>query len=169
LIAEKGNNTLEVTKLDSGKTQTTSGTGEAKIEEITLFNSKGNIAEVVGVGEKVELRIKVKVYENIESLVLGYGIKDRLGQVMFGTNTSHTKQVINNPKNGNEYLFTIKFVANLGEGGYSFVLALHDKETHLTANYQWRDLALVFNVVNIDKIDFEGSGWLETKIEVNSS
>ena len=169
LIAEKENNTLEVTKLDSGKTQTTSGTGEAKIEEITLFNSKGNIAEAVSVGEKVELRVKVKVYENIESLVLGYGIKDRLGQVIFGTNTSHTKQVISNPKNGNEYLFTIKFSANLGVGGYSFTLALHDKETHLTKNYQWRDLALVFNVVNNNKTDFTGSGWFETKLEVNVS
>ncbi|MDC0285888.1 ABC transporter ATP-binding protein [Candidatus Poseidoniaceae archaeon] len=169
LIAEKGDSTVKVTELEDGKAQTTSGTGEAKIEEITLFNSKGNIVEVVGVGEKVELRVKVKVYENIESLVLGYGIKDRLGQVMFGSNTSHTKQVISNPKNGNEYLFTIKFSANLGVGGYSFVLALHDKETHLTANYHWCDLALVFNVVNVDKIDFVGSGWFETKIEVNVS
>ena len=169
LIAEKENSTIEATELDDGKTQTISGTGEVKIEEIALYNSKGNITKVVSVGEKIELRVKVKVNETIESLVLGYGIKDRLGQVMYGTNTSHTDQVIINPIKEKEYLFTIRFPANLGVGGYSVVLALHDKESHLTANYEWRDLALVFNVVNLDKIYFSGSGWIETEIEVSAS
>ena len=169
LIAEKENSTIEAIKRDDGKTQTISGTGEAKIEEIALYNSKGNIAEVVSVGEKIELRVKVKVCETIESLVLGYGIKDRLGQVIYGTNTFHTEQVIINPIKEKEYIFTIKFPANLGVGGYSVVLALHDKESHLTANYEWRDLALVFNVVNLDKIYFSGSGWIETEIEVSAS
>ena len=62
LIAEKENSTIEAIKRDDGKTQTISGTGEAKIEEIALYNSKGNIAEVVSVGEKIELRVKVKVW-----------------------------------------------------------------------------------------------------------
>lgn len=168
LIAEKENSTVEVTKLEDGKTQTSSGTGEAKIEEIALYNSKGDAAEIIAVGEQIELQIKVKVYQAIETLVLGYGIKDRLGQVMYGTNTWHTEQVINAPKVGNDYLFKIRFAANFGVGGYSVAIALHDKDTHMTANYDWRDLAIVFNVINVNKIQFSGYCWNEAVIEVKS-
>jgi len=167
LIAEKENSTVEVTQLESGKAQTSSGTGEAKIEKIDLYNSEGESIEIIGVGEQVELRVKVKVCKKIESLVLGYGIKDRLGQIMYGTNTWHTEQIINSPKIGDRYIFKITFPANFGVGGYSVVIALHDRDTHMTENYHWQDLALVFNVINIDKTQFSGCCWNQPKAEIN--
>ncbi len=166
IIAEKGNSTVKVVRLDNGKAQTISGTGEARVEEIALYNSKGEVAEYVNVGDPVELRVKVKVYRPVETLVLGYGIKDRLGQVMYGTNTWHTGQVIHNPQPGDEYRFVIAFPANLGVGSYSIQTALVDRDTHLTANYEWRDMALVFNVVNIDKTQFDGCLWNEPHIKI---
>ncbi|TNE95255.1 MAG: ABC transporter ATP-binding protein [Gammaproteobacteria bacterium] len=166
IIAEKENSTVEVKQLDNGKVQTSSGTGEAKVEEIALYNGKGEVAEYVGVGEPVELRIKVKVYQSIETLVLGYGIKDRLGQVMYGTNTWHTKQIIHNPKPGEVYNFVIAFPVNLGVGSYSIQTALVDRDTHLSANYEWRDMALIFNVINIDKVHFAGCLWNEPQISI---
>lgn len=168
MIAEKGNLTIKVVKLDNGKMQTTSGTGEAQVEEIALYNSKGEVAEYFNVGESIELRIKVKIHQPIETLVLGYGIKDRLGQVMYGTNTWHTGQVINNPRPGDGYLFVIAFPANLGIGSYSIQTALVDRDTHLTSNYEWRDMALVFNVINIDKTQFSGCLWSEPTISIES-
>ncbi len=166
LIAEKGNSKIEQEVLENGSVQTRSGTGEAKIEEIVLLNSKGEIAEFVGVGEQVQFRIRVRVYQPIETLVLGYGIKDRLGQVMYGTNTWHTKQVIEKPRVGSKYEFNIAFPANLGVGSYSVQTALVDRDTHLTSNFEWRDLALVFNVVNIDKVHFAGCLWNEPRITI---
>jgi len=166
IIAEKENSTVEVKKLDNNKVQTSSGTGEAKVEEIALYNLKNEVVEVVGVGESVELRVKVKVYQSVESLVFGYGIKDRLGQVMYGTNTWHTEQVINQPKSGSEYIFKIAFPVNLGIGSYSIQTALVDRDTHLTANYEWVDLALVFNVINIDRTQFAGCLWNEPSISI---
>ncbi len=166
LIAEKANSTIEQVVMGNGGIQTRSGTAEAKVIEVALYNVKGQVAEYVGVGERVELRIKVKVYQSIETLVLGYGIKDRLGQVMHGTNTWHTKQVINKPNVGSEYEFVIAFQANLGVGSYSIQTALVDRDTHLTANYEWLDLALVFNVINIDKVHFAGCMWIESRITI---
>ena len=166
IIAEKENNTVEVKKLDNNKVQTSSGTGEAKVEEIALYNPKKEVVEVVGVGELIELRVKVKVYHSVETLVFGYGIKDRLGQVMYGTNTWHTEQVINQPKSGSEYIFKISFPVNLGVGSYSIQTALVDRDTHLTANYEWVDLALVFNVINIDRTQFAGCLWNEPSISI---
>jgi lipopolysaccharide transport system ATP-binding protein len=166
LIAEKENQTVEVKKLDNGKAQTSSGTGEARITEIVLLNASGKPADHIAVGENVELCIGVKVFRAIDSLVMGYGIKDRLGQVMYGTNTWHTGQVIENPEINAEYRFRIAFPANLGVGSYSVVTALHAMESHIDANYEWRDLALVFNVVNVNKIQFQGCNWIEPKISL---
>ncbi len=166
LIAEKENSKIEQIEKEDGKVETTSGTGEATVEEIALYNLKGEIVEFVGVGDPVELRITVKVHQDIESLVLGYGIKDRLGQVMYGTNTWHTGQAIEHLSAGDRYSFVLSFPANFGVGSYSVQTALVDRDTHLTANYEWRDLALVFNVINIDKSQFDGSHWLEPVIKV---
>lgn len=168
MIAEKENHTVKVVRLDNGKAQTISGTGDIRVEEIAIYNSKGEVAEYVNVGEAVELRIKVKVHRPVETMVLGYGIKDRLGQVMYGTNTWHTGQVIHNPRPGDEYRFVIAFPANLGIGSYSIQTALVDRDTHLTANYEWRDMALVFNVINIDKTQFAGCLWNEPHISIES-
>lgn len=166
LIAEKENSTVKQVIKEDGKVETTSGTGEATVEEIGLYDAKSEAVEFVGVGDLVELRITVKVHQNIESLVLGYGIKDRLGQVMYGTNTWYTDQIIEHPVMGSLYRFVLSFPANFGTGSYSVQTALVDRDTHLTANYEWRDLALVFNVVNIDKKQFDGSLWIEPDIKV---
>lgn len=166
IIAEKENSTVEIKRLDNGKAQTRSGTGEARVEETVLYNSKGKKSEIIGVGEQVELHIRVKVYQSIESLVLGYGIKDRLGQVMYGINTSYTEQVINNPQTGDEYQFVIAFPANLGVGSYSIQTALVDRHSHLSANYEWRELVLVFDVINFDKNHFAGCLWNEPLITI---
>lgn len=166
IIAEKESSTVEQVITEDGKVKTTSGTGEATVEEIGLYNDKNEIVEFVSVGYPIELRIKVKVHENLESLVLGYSIKDRLGQVMYGTNTWHTKQIIQNTVAGEIYEFSINFTVNLGPGSYSIQTALVDKDTHLTANYEWKDLAMIFNVVNLDKDYFNGSSWNEPDIKV---
>lgn len=167
LIAQKENSKIEQTISDSGRVQTISGTGEATVEKIGLYNAKGEQVEVIGVGDAVELRIWVKVNQDIPTLVLGYGIKDRLGQVIYGTNTWHTGQPIRVPRAGEIYEFTIAFSANLGVGNHAIQLALVDSDSHLTANYEWRDLALVFNVININKTQFAGCSWIQPEITVN--
>lgn len=169
IIAEKGNSTVQVKQLGNGKTQTNSGTGEAKVVEMALYNSKGEVAEIVGVGEQVELQFVVQVKEDIKSLVLGCGVKDRLGQMMFGTNTFHTKQIINNPKSGDEFFFKVSFLANLGIGSYSVHVSLVEEQSHIEKNFQWLDRALMFTVINLDKYEFVGSSWNEMNFEIERS
>lgn len=166
LIADIENSNVKQIPLDDGRVQIVSGTGEAVVSEIGLYNAAGDKIEVVRVGEPVELRVAVTVKREIESLVLGYGIKDRLGQVMYGTNTWHTDQVITAPRAGEKYHFSISFPANYGVGTYSIQTALVDRDTHLTSNYEWRDLAVVFSVVNVDKFQFAGSLWNEPVIRI---
>ena len=165
LIAQKENSTVKQQNTNPNKLQTISGTGEATIEKVALYNQEGELIDVVGVGDLVDLKVDVKINKDISSLVLGYAIKDRLGQTMYGTNTWHTKQIIDFPKENDKYQFTLTFPANLGVGTYSIVIALTNSDTHLNENYEWRDLALIFDVVNLNKTYFVGSTWNEPKIK----
>ncbi|CAD5105889.1 ABC transporter ATP-binding protein [Zestomonas carbonaria] len=166
IIAEKENSTIEVRKLDNGKAQVVSGTGEATVGDIAIIDRSGRRIEHVDVGQMVTLRIEVNVHSYIERLVLGYGIKDRLGQVMYGTNTYLKKQTLSNVAAGSRLIYEIDFPMNLGPGSYSLQTALCSSDSHLVNNYEWRDLALVFNVVNIGKEHFAGCAWIDPVIRV---
>lgn len=167
MLAERQNQTITQRAREDGKVETVSGTGEAKVSRITLTDESGNPKEVVDVGQSVRLRIEVETQSSVERLVLGYGIKDRLGQVIYGTNTDLKKQPLLNVPGGSRYLFDIQFNANLGPGTYSIQTALVSTDTHLVNNYEWRDLALVFNVANINKPPFVGCAWIDPYIEIS--
>jgi lipopolysaccharide transport system ATP-binding protein len=166
IIAEKENSTVEVKKLKNGKMQTSSGTRDAQVESIALLNEQAEPVEFVNVGEEVRLQIKLKINQVIPDLTLGYMIKDRLGQAVFGTNTHLLKENITNITLGNKLEFNFKFRANLGVGSYSVTTALHSAESHLVANYEWKDQALIFQVVNSNKPQFEGVAWLPPILEI---
>ncbi len=148
-----------------GKNQVISGTGEARVIEIGFFNNQNQSISVLTVGEWIRLKIVVEIYQDLECLILGYGIKDKFGQVIFGTNTALTKQPLSKVKKGERYHFDISFFVNLGVGFFSIQTALSSSDTHLTNNYEWQDLALVFEVVNTNKDSFIGFNWLNPKIE----
>ena len=169
LIAERENSTVRVTGHASGREQTVSGTGEARVEDIVLLNAQGEQVEFVDVGQPVTLRVRVAIHADLPRLVLGYMIRDRLGQPVFGTNTHHTSQELENVRAGECFDFRISFPMNFGEGSYSVSTALVSSDTHLVNNYEWKDLALVFSVSNLSRDIFVGTAWVPPHIEVAGS
>jgi len=167
IIAERENATVEVKRLEDGRAQTSSGTGEATVSDIVILDESGKCIEFVDVGQVVTLHIEVTVHALIQRLILGYGIKDRLGQVMYGTNTDLKKQELLNLPAGTRLAYDVVFPVNLGPGSYSIQTALCSTDTHLVNNYEWRDLALVFNVVNISKTHFAGCAWIDPEIKIS--
>lgn len=167
IIAEKENATVTVRRLENGSAQTQSGSGEAIVEAISLRNEEGQPVEFVTVGESVQLSIRTRINKDIPELVVGYALKDRLGQTVFGTNTHHLGCPLTDLKAGELIDYGFRFPANLGVGSYSVSVALHTMDTHITCNYEWRDLALVFNVVNTSKKEFVGLSWLPLSVECN--
>ena len=166
MLADHQNQEVNQEVLKNSKVQTISGSGEAAVSCIHLLNDSNQPIEVVDVGQPVCLRIKVQVHSALPRLVLGYGFKNRLGQVMYGTNTDLKKQELVAVSAESLYVFNIFFNANLGPGTYSVQTALTSTDTHLVNNYEWRDLALIFHVVNTNKPYFEGSNWMDSRIEI---
>ena len=169
MIAERENETVRLNTTDDGKVQTISGTGEATVSDIALLDENGQRAEVVDVGAAVTLEVKVKVNAPIPRMVLGYMIKNRLGQPMYGTNTHLKGLPLENVALGEEVVYRFAFPMNLGPGTYSVATAIVSTETHLVNNYEWRDLALVFTVMNMRRPHFEGSAWLDPAIDIQRS
>ena len=167
LLAKRGNATVAQTKTEDGRTQTSSGTGEASVVDIALLDEHGERMKIVDVGALVTLRARVQTHAFVPRLVLGYMIKDRLGQQIYGINTHHLEMPLHDMEAGElaEYCFT--FPANLGPGSYSVAVALTSSDTHLDNNYAWCDLALLFTVINASKPVFAGCTWLAPEASVH--
>lgn len=167
LIIKKNDTVIEVTEKNN-KTTVTSGNKYAYVESIKLFNSENKTDEMIKVGDDINLVVKVKIEENIKSLTLGYMIKDRTGQEIFGTNTKYTRQVLQECKKNETYEFIIGFKASIGAGSYSISTALVDTDgATLFNNYEWNENALVFEVVNATHNHFVGSCWMPPNIKIN--
>jgi len=166
MLAERENQTVHQRVTSENKVQTISGSGEATIAEVVLLNEQDERIEVVNVGQTIKLKVTVRVVTDIPELVLGYMIKDRLGQPVFGTNTYHLKQQLEGLTKGMDVVYTFKFAANMGEGTYSMAIALHTADTHISKNFEWLDFALVFSIVNSNKDVFTGVNWLPPSLEL---
>jgi lipopolysaccharide transport system ATP-binding protein len=168
LIAEKESATLVQHVNEQGESVTRSGTGEAEMQTLELLKA-GQPVEIAEVGSAVVLRAQVHCHQAIPRLVMGYMIKDRLGQAIFGINTQLTDQVQQDVPAGGSLTFEFAFPLNLGPGSYSVSTSLSSTENHLTDNYEWRDLALVFTVVNTTQNHFAGCAWIEPEITIEKN
>jgi len=171
MLANKGNqkHRVESEQLVDGRVATTSGTGEATIHSVTLHDAiSGDRVEVTTVGQELELCINLAIHETINQLVVGYVIKDRLRQDVFGTNTHHLNQVLDKLTPGHNLCYRFRFTCNLGEGSYSISVAAHADDTHVRHNYHWKDLASTFEVVNANKKRFLGVAWLPPELTIEN-
>lgn len=168
LIAEADANSVNQAVLTDGRFQTKSGNGEAQVVAIRMIDRvNGQPLELVGSGSWIRLEIEVAIYGAIPSLVLGFSIRNRLGQIMYGTNTFHTRQMLQDLIVGDSKKFNIDLQLNLGPGIYSISTALVSTDTHLDKNYEWRDHALSFEVVHGSEPYFEGQIYLAPTIQIH--
>ena len=159
---------VEQRRVRGGWLHTRSGTGEARIDRVDLLDGgNGEAVQLVRVGQVLTLRARVVCERDLERLVLGLMLRDKTGQVVWGTNTWHTDQVVHNLKAGEQVSIEFRFQASLGPGSYAFTVALHETDTHLKANFEWQDNVLVFEVVNTDKPTFIGTNWLDGRFVVS--
>jgi lipopolysaccharide transport system ATP-binding protein len=169
LIAQKENEKLSISQErgEQGWLKTRSGNGSANVTKLVL-QDKNTLQELAAaqVGQQVQLLCEAEIHTDIPELVLGMMLRDKMGSVIWGSNTWYTKQVKTNLQRGDKLQFILPFECNLGPGSYSVTTALTRGETHLDQNYEWSDNLLVFDVINVDKPIFIGSQWIPPDFEV---
>jgi lipopolysaccharide transport system ATP-binding protein len=127
--------------------QTRSGTHEVRIERVEL-ESRGQSVRALRSGDPASIRVDVEVLADLPEVNAGILIRDRLGNDVFGTNTFHCHTPLRGLRKGDRASARFEFDAlALGLGTFSITAALHRDDSHLAANYDWWDRALVFQVV----------------------
>ncbi|WED21996.1 ABC transporter ATP-binding protein [Vibrio sp. JC009] len=167
LLAERDSEKVLVeAKETSVSSKVSSGTGEVVISSISVESRSGEKLDVVHVSQPISIKIKAIVKKSVPELVAGFSVKDRLGQVVFGTNSYHLNQTQSNLEEGDVVEFNFNFACNIGVGSYSVSVALHSGENHIDNCYEWRDKELIFNIINVDKPIFEGNSWIDQELKV---
>ena len=169
MLAEKEQQTVRQERLAGGQIRTISGTGEACFSDVTLLNEQEQRVEVISVGSQVTLQVTVDIKADISRLVLGFMIKYRMGQAIYGINTHRLNRALENLRAGEQVIYRFAFPARLGKGNYSIALSLSRFDSHLDTNYEWRDFALVFHVINTRQPDFVGCAWLDSQVTIARS
>ncbi|GGK47116.1 ABC transporter ATP-binding protein [Salinarimonas ramus] len=143
-----------------------SGSGEATVVALGFVDENGLPVDALRTGEPACLKVEVRVNRDVEVLVFGFAIRDRVGQTLYGTNTFYSEQAIERPRVGARYRFLVRFKTVLAAGSYSVTTALVSGANHTDANYEWRDHALVFEVIDLTPTRFHGPLYMPATIEV---
>ena len=142
-----------------------SGTGEATVAAARLCDAgSGEPLQVVRVGQAVRLELDVEVRVPIDRLVVGMGLKDRLGQVVYGTNTHYLQAPLGPCRAGDSLRLAFAFDMQLGVGDYTVQTALTASEHHLERNYEWNAAILKLTVVHTGPGLFEGVAHLNARL-----
>lgn len=165
MIADNGQEEIQQIEAENGKVKTVSGNKRLTIQSVEMF-SNGKPAEVVSVGDMCQVVVHGRANTDLDNVTCGIMLKDRLGQDLYGTNTYLHKQKIGTLQAGQMIKCCFEFPANIGEGNYSVTIAFHRGNSHVSENYEWMDLAAIFQVVNTKSLPFAGMVYLPTKINV---
>ncbi|MGQ9427456.1 ABC transporter ATP-binding protein [Gilvimarinus sp. F26214L] len=168
-LADQTRSLIQIDKQLHGGSRTTSGTREVVVTSVRLIDENGTPVEMLHTGQRVKLEISVIAKADVPSLVLGFLIRDSLGQHIYGVNTYRLGEQLEGVKQGSRFVFAFEFPANLGKGHYSISLSLSGADSHLGGNYEWTDRALLFHVVNTSHEDFVGCSWLGATVAITSN
>ncbi len=134
----------------TGRTETRSGSGDAKIDKVELLVD-GKLVRAISSGDRVIVQVSGMTLRPIEELTVGLLIRDRLGNDVFGTNTFHHGKSCRGLLERESFVAQFCFPSlRLGSGSFSITVALHSRDAHVAANYDWWDRAVVFQVMPSD-------------------
>jgi len=148
-----------------GKT-TRSGSGEANIKSVEMTDATGKPARAFCVGDIAKLKIRIGFEAAVENPTIGFDIRDRLGNDIFGTNTFHLDAPLQSYRTGDSLGVEFSITLNLGCGNYSISVSIHSHDTHLAENYDWWDRCLVFQVVPGNTFRSIGAAWLPVEMKL---
>ncbi|MCH6258079.1 ABC transporter ATP-binding protein [Puniceicoccaceae bacterium K14] len=152
---------------EKGRTVTRSGNGKASIVRFELMDSDSIPRRKFGIGEKVTISCVLEINEVLDDPTVGFLIRDRVGNDIFGTNTYHHKIDIEKMSAGQQIETTFETELFLGPGEYSLTLAAHDGPDHIENNYDWFDRLIVFNVLPDGRPFFSGTSALPSQVTVS--
>lgn len=145
---------------------TRSGTGNVYIENVEMLDGQQREARAFNVGDRACIRCRVKLNTAMNNPTVGFLIRDRMGNDVFGTNSYHlgVDHIGCAPGDVLEAMFSLSL--HLGQGNYSLSVAVHPGDSHLVENCDWWDRCLVFQVIPGNGASFVGVASLPVDVEI---
>ncbi|MBA3485948.1 MAG: ABC transporter ATP-binding protein [Lysobacter sp.] len=120
----------------------------ARIVSVDIEDGLGNAMGVFKGGERVKVRIRARCVAPLRSPILGFFVKDRLGQSLFGEHT-YTYRPNMAASQGDlleaVFLFRLPLLPN---GSYSMTVSIADGEPFNHVQHHWLHDAMLINVVS---------------------
>lgn len=122
------------------------GKGGAKVHDVRLLDEKERpLAWIVG-GEKIMLRVIAHAYQDLNAPIIGFYVKDRLGQTLFGDNTflSHKEQNFHCQEGKELQAEFVFYMPLLPSGEYSITIAIANGTQEIHEQHHWIHDAVLF-------------------------
>jgi len=148
------------------------GDGRARVAEVKLIGPSGK--SVVGSrgGERVTLEIQVDVVEEIGSPILGFFLRNRLGQNVFGDNSFlATRDAPLQCPTGSRLKGSFAFVMPfLPQGDYAFSVAVASGSNSQHVQHQWlHDALMIKSTDSLVHADVFGMPMASISVEIEAA
>lgn len=140
------------------------GNNKAHISAAEIYQTDSH-SQILSSGEQVTLKVAIQAKEDLDNVELGFLIRDRFGQDIYGTNTHHLNQTLSF-KAGEEITVFFTLTMMLAPGDYTLTLALHSGINHIDECYFWRDNYLQFKIAGIKGHLFSGICSFPTQLKI---
>jgi len=167
ILAEMNDDDNRITVSSSGLGSQSYGSLEATIENVRVYG-KDSLSSVITSGERAKLDIHFKAHKKLDNITVGFGIRDRFGQDIYGTNTFHMGKSIS-CKDVNVYCCSYEFDMNIAPGKYTVNVSLHSDDTHYSNCYHWVDNIEEFEVAGARGPVFIGVVRLVPSVNIHES
>ena len=143
-------------------------TGAGEILSVRLEHTDTKPNDVFQGGETVRMVITAKAYQDMDRPILGFLVRDRLGQDLFGENTLPFTDMNPCPISAgtmfaSEYVFRLPMLPN---GQYAVMASLADGNLYTNVQHHWLHDAAILNVssskvrwglvgINFEKIELK--------------
>ena len=122
-------------------------TGAAEIQSVSIMKADGSSFTTLAGGERVVLRITVALHQALPSPIVGFFIKDHLGQLLFGEHTYTYVQPQSLVEAGErivaEFIFFLPLLPN---GEYSMTVSIADGDPFNHVQHHWLHNAAILQV-----------------------
>jgi len=123
-------------------------TGMAELVSIQVADARGDMLTSFSGGETVELTIRANAHAALASPIIGFLVKDRLGQTLFGEHTYDSCDI--QPVDAGQsivgrFVFALPM---LPSGDYSMTISIADGTPHSHVQHHWLHDAAIIKVVS---------------------
>lgn len=143
-------NRLSIFEFDPDNVGLQFGAQRAKITRVSLLDERGGNAALLSGAEVVTIEISVQLKDALDDLIIGFYVKDRLGQRLFGDNTHFA--YLQEPLSGMEGdIFRARFrfrMPILPSGSYMIDAAVASGDRHDHTQQHWIHDALEFRAID---------------------